>query len=976
MANTVDYTSRDYASVRQALIDRIKLRFPNDWPEFTKTSIAMAILDIVAWTHEQRAFYYDVQARNCFLETADLPEAVTAIARSLGYKRRMASSASVAVTLYPNTPQPAPITIARGQALKVDGVTFEAAEDYIIPAGQSAWPTDSSDELIVFTEGASKYEEFTSNGEAYQIFQLSHPNVIQGSVDVEILGEYWEETSSLVFIEGMGIKRDSFVGDGLANQSYQLSLLNVIIDPDDEDTLTVMISSERWLHVEEFTGAPQEFRVEQTAGGETTVYFGAIPDGAAPALNAAIDIIYQVSSKQRRYTVEYDTAGKATVNFGDGVSGVIPDSGTVITVRYRVGGGVRGNIRRGLLDGNVRGTLPSGAQLNVRVYNHEPGSGGEDIETLSRVKTQAPVYAISNRRAVTKQDFAALAMTYSDPTFGAAAFASAKLKQRVPEINAVQVALWSRDSVGRISTAASPLKQAVKAFLDAYRGICTYIEITDGDILYFEIEANVLLLSGKTIASVQSEVNTTLQDYFNSTFVAPGIDLSLALIVKEMLELSSIENVVLENVVGSRLVTQELGTGTGSQNQYLVYLEIPDGQAIVPGSVLVTAGTQSVSDDESGNLLGNIDSGGNNTVDYTTGAIDVTFESAPGTADYITAEARYYARMDQTETVTADTANAVDGITDFAPIVRRRYHGLADGQIVDTFLPEIYLPYTPHRITLIGGWDQYGTQTGGQLMAFDDGDGGITGDVLAGGVVNYETGQINFTWNTLPPPSGYTTYWGYLSALPDGSTTEFTYEVRTAAGGGGSQVSLESLEGIGRLKYDLADLDTVNVTYYPAFDDGDGILDSESLHTHKTNAVIYQATSGFAEGTLNFRVPPEAASGRDFRIYIGPSCLFLYASFSLYIQNTTGSGYYKKLVADKTGRFLRDVGVPYPYARLDHQTGRFLATLNAPSAAEMTMQMSYDSFVSSNNKDIPIETLTLPTFSRVTLNEIQREVNV
>jgi len=120
----LSYTARDYPTVLQQLISRIKSRFPNDWPEFLNTGIGKSILDVVAWAHGQRAFYYDMQALNCFLETATLPESVMAIARQLGYERRMATAASVSVIFTPTPSQPVPVTIRQGEKLSVDEIKF------------------------------------------------------------------------------------------------------------------------------------------------------------------------------------------------------------------------------------------------------------------------------------------------------------------------------------------------------------------------------------------------------------------------------------------------------------------------------------------------------------------------------------------------------------------------------------------------------------------------------------------------------------------------------------------------------------------------------------------------------------------------------------------------------------------------------------------------------------------------------------
>lgn len=77
---------------------------------------------------------------------------------------------------------------------------------------------------------------------------------------------------------------------------------------------------------------------------------------------------------------------------------------------------------------------------------------------------------------------------------------------------------------------------------------------------------------------------------------------------------------------------------------------------IRPSSVSITAddvaGTEmTITDDGSGNLVGDVGTGGANTIDYTTGAIDFSFESAPGDGEAVLVTFRYY-----WEKMTADGA--------------------------------------------------------------------------------------------------------------------------------------------------------------------------------------------------------------------------------------------------------------------------------------------------------------------------------
>jgi len=87
---------------------------------------------------------------------------------------------------------------------------------------------------------------------------------------------------------------------------------------------------------------------------------------------------------------------------------------------------------------------------------------------------------------------------------------------------------------------------------------------------------------------------------------------------------------MLENLVpdyaSEQIDVELLDIGTGAVANYTGTLMWTPVQ---PGTLVITAGALTVTDDGNGNLLGDI-AAGNNTIDYTTGAYDVTFNANIG----------------------------------------------------------------------------------------------------------------------------------------------------------------------------------------------------------------------------------------------------------------------------------------------------------------------------------------------------------
>lgn len=112
--------------------------------------------------------------------------------------------------------------------------------------------------------------------------------------------------------------------------------------------------------------------------------------------------------------VEPEPDGVARLRFGDGVTGRSPGRQPVFSAHYRLGGGSAGNVGSGRLttwltrpDGAP--AVDSGAVLTV--WNPLPAQGGTDPEGLDQVRQLAPFAFRTQLRAVTTDDYAAVAET-------------------------------------------------------------------------------------------------------------------------------------------------------------------------------------------------------------------------------------------------------------------------------------------------------------------------------------------------------------------------------------------------------------------------------------------------------------------------------------------------------------------------------------------------------------------------------------
>ena len=101
----------------------------------------------------------------------------------------------------------------------------------------------------------------------------------------------------------------------------------------------------------------------------------------------------------------FTTNTDGEIHFGDGINGRVPVAGALVTAReYRYGGGQAGNVTTGLA--NALLTPVTGIDS---VINERPAVGGRDEQSLAEFIKFAPAQLRCRDRAVSEEDFTALA---------------------------------------------------------------------------------------------------------------------------------------------------------------------------------------------------------------------------------------------------------------------------------------------------------------------------------------------------------------------------------------------------------------------------------------------------------------------------------------------------------------------------------------------------------------------------------------
>lgn len=81
----VNFSAWDYNTVKESLLDYLKLYYPEDFNDYTENSDLIAVLELFAYIGELFAYRYDLNAHENFISVAQRKESVLRLAKLLSY---------------------------------------------------------------------------------------------------------------------------------------------------------------------------------------------------------------------------------------------------------------------------------------------------------------------------------------------------------------------------------------------------------------------------------------------------------------------------------------------------------------------------------------------------------------------------------------------------------------------------------------------------------------------------------------------------------------------------------------------------------------------------------------------------------------------------------------------------------------------------------------------------------------------------
>ena len=423
----LSYVGKDFATLKQNLVDFTKTYFPNQYADFSEASPGTIFLDQAAAIGDMLSFYQDVQLKESMLSHATERKNVMALAQQMGYKPKVTSPAVTELTVYQLLPgigtgvnngpdESFYLRIKDGMEIEsttnssiifrtVDAVDFSSPvgrEIEVYERGADGVPTRYLVSKKVKAISAQELSTVIAVGDDtdYPSITLSDTNIIQiTSVTSDGGNTKWYEVPYLaqesVFIEKPNIESNS------GNLSISSSVVPYIL---------------------EIKKVPYRFSVKVNSDNTMDLQFGSgdirLDDGII--LPNPKNVGLGLANSVNRLNDGIDPSNFLKTN----TFGIAPIN-TSLTVKYLVGGGVQSNINQRDLT-TIRLiefeddllSIPddklnayNDTKSSVAVENLEAATGGRDFESIEEIRQNALATFGSQNRAVTRQDYIVRAMS-------------------------------------------------------------------------------------------------------------------------------------------------------------------------------------------------------------------------------------------------------------------------------------------------------------------------------------------------------------------------------------------------------------------------------------------------------------------------------------------------------------------------------------------------------------------------------------
>ena len=547
----IDYTSRDFDSIRRDLENYAKRYYPNTYKDFSEASFGSLMLDTVAYIGDILSFYVDYQANEGFLDSAIQYSNVVRHARQFGFRLPTSPSSYGILTFYIKVPA---ASVGGGPDMRYAGVL--RAGSVLGSTGGGAYTlledVDFSKPFNQIVAG----EADATNGDATSYIIRALGRAVSGHSVVEerTIGNFQRflkvslananvaEIMSVVDTEG----HEYYQVDNLSQNTIYKAIRNT--DPNSSTVASILKA----------VPVARRFVLEQTST-ESFLQFGYGSDSELLSNSVLDPTSLMLDLNGRNYITDSDfdpTKLISTDKFG------IAPANTKLRISYRLNSNRDVNAAVNTVTSVTNATFRFADQANLlsstrdsvasslEVTNEQPFVGSINLPSATEVRERVRGHFAAQNRAVTAEDYQAI--VYGMPgAFGA--IHRARIVKDFDEFKRnLNLYVISTDSSEKLITSNTTLKNNVKNWLAQYRMVNDTLDILDAEIVNFGIKYQVALEATANRYTTLNKANNRLAAYYNDRPYDIGESILISDVYRELLKVPGILDVYDVQIVAKQ----------------------------------------------------------------------------------------------------------------------------------------------------------------------------------------------------------------------------------------------------------------------------------------------------------------------------------------------------------------------------------------------------------------------------------------
>jgi hypothetical protein len=545
MSKKIAYTNRDFAGLRQDLVNFTKEYYPDLIQNTNDASIYSVLLDLNAAIADNLHFHIDRVWQETMLDFAQQKQSLFHIAKTYGI-RIPGSRPSVALCDFSiNVPAKGDKDDDRyegilrsGAQVSGGGQIFETISDidFSNPFNEKGETNrlkipnfDNNNKLISYTitkrepvvNGVTKiFRKAISQRDQKPFIKIYLP-------EKNVLG-----VTTIIHKEGTSFAGNPTSSEFITEQNKWYEVQSLVQDKVFVPSKTA-VSDKKNFKAGEYIRVNNKFITEYTPEGFFFLTFGS--GNVDPLDNLDNYITNNLKVNLSTYLNNMSL-------------GAIPKQDTTLFIKYRIGGGKESNLGVGVInnienvDFSINGpnqTVNDQVLQSLVVTNITPAVGGSDQPVLEELRGMIAYNFAAQNRAVTLNDYKSMIETMPS-TYGAPAKVNV-----MEEDNKVRIKLLSYDENGNLTDVVSnTLKQNIVSYLSEFRMINDYIDIVSGEVIDLGLQIDILLDKNQNQTEVLREIISATTSYFSIDKRKMGDPLFVGELMKAVNDVPGVVNVI------------------------------------------------------------------------------------------------------------------------------------------------------------------------------------------------------------------------------------------------------------------------------------------------------------------------------------------------------------------------------------------------------------------------------------------------